>query len=71
MLAEFEHFDEIASATLAGRLLRTQYNLDDGELDELLAFRTDDVGSLAWMGHAVEIATGLCGARERREMPDG
>jgi hypothetical protein len=72
MIAGLDDFDVIASAsaTLAGCLLRLQYNLTDDELDQLLAIRADDVESSAWMTTVVEIATGHYGRRVGSEVRD-
>jgi hypothetical protein len=65
MLAGADHADDVvsAAATLAGCLLRLQYDLDDNDLDQLLAFRVDSPESIGWVSRVVEIATGKFGRR--------
>ena len=57
--------DAVASVTasLAASLLRMSYDLDEGDLDQLLAFRSDVAGSTDWMVNVVEIATGRHGVK--------
>jgi len=50
-------------ATLAATILRLHYDLGDGELDGLLAFRRSDPGSMGWMVAVIDLATGLSGVR--------
>jgi hypothetical protein len=50
-------------ATLAAYLLKWHYDLDDRELDHLLAFRVGDPDSLAWVRQVVAIATGGSGPK--------
>jgi len=65
MIGGLDGFGEVACvvATLAGYLLRRNYELVDDELDELLAFMPDDVMSFAWISIVVDIATGRYGRR--------
>ncbi len=65
MLADVDGFPETASvvATLAGIMLRMNYDLVDEELDQVLAYRVDDTTSAAWVGTVVDIATGRRGRR--------
>jgi hypothetical protein len=52
-----------AVASLAAYLLRWHYDLDDQELDQLLAFRRADERSLDWMQELFAIATGRSGPK--------
>lgn len=72
MLADADGFMQTASivATIAGILLRMNYDLVDDELDQILAYRADDPTSAAWVGTVVEIAMGRHG-RAGNEVTDG
>lgn len=52
-----------AVATLAAELLCYHYDLADGELDQMLAFRPADSSSFDWARQTVEIATGRSGPK--------
>jgi hypothetical protein len=56
----------VAVASLAAYLLGQQYDLVDGELDQLLAFRPDDPTSAEWVERVMEIATGNSGPKAGR-----
>lgn len=50
-------------ATLGAHLLRRQYDLDDQDLDGLLAWRPSDPASMEWIPMIVSIAAGNHGVR--------
>jgi hypothetical protein len=52
-----------AAASLAAYLLAWHYDLADPELDQLLAFRADNEGSLTWLREVFAIATGQSGPK--------
>ena len=57
-------FDRLAAtATLAAELLCFHYELDDDDLDELLAYRQGMPESMGWIGRVIEIATGQNGPK--------
>jgi hypothetical protein len=53
----------VAVATIAALMLQHQYELDDGDLDQLLAYRVGDEASKAWFGQVMHVATGLSGPK--------
>jgi hypothetical protein len=53
----------VAIASLAAYLLRWHYELNDDDLDQLLAFRCADESSLNWMREVFAIATGRSGPK--------
>ena len=53
----------VAIASLAAHLLRWHYDLEDSELDQLLAFRRADERSIEWMKEISAIATGHSGPK--------
>jgi hypothetical protein len=60
-------FEQVCGvATLAAWLLRWHYELDDADLDQLLAFRRSDERSLQWMRDVMAIATGQSGPKAWR-----
>jgi hypothetical protein len=52
-----------AVATLGAHLLQWHYDLDDRELDQILAFRVADERSLDWLKQIVAVATGRSGPK--------
>ena len=67
-ISECERLDEqvTAIATLAAELLLYHYDLDDSELDQLLAYRVHDEASTSWFSEVVSIATGRSGPKRSR-----
>ena len=65
LISETEGFLEqiLGIATLGARLLQSNYNLTDADLDQLLAYRRDDAASIAWGAAVIEIATGRSGPK--------
>ena len=55
-----------AVATLAAYLLQQHYELDDGDLDQLLHFRVGDEESQAWVREVMAVATGHSGPKAVR-----
>jgi hypothetical protein len=55
------------AATLGAHLVTLSYELDDGDLDKLFAFRRGDPSSWDWAHHVMDAATGLRGARSFRD----
>jgi hypothetical protein len=64
-LSDADDLDQqvIGVASLAAYMLRWNYDLDDAELDQLLAFRCSDPASLQWMRDTIAIATGQSGPK--------
>jgi hypothetical protein len=70
LISELNEPTEIVSglATLAGCLLRLNYDLTEEDLDTLLAFDPDDAESMAWFAGVIETATGIRGRRSGKEL---
>ena len=64
-ISDVEDLDAVISAvaTLAARLLLYHYDLGDGDLDRLLAYRIGDPASLEWTRTVFETATGAGGKK--------
>jgi hypothetical protein len=60
----------LAVATVAEYLLCWHYDLSDGELDTILAYRPGDPTSLAWVTAVGEIATGRSGPKVGSDIDD-
>ncbi len=60
----------VAVASLAAYLLQWHYELDDDDLDSLLAYRVADEESRAWFNRVMEVATGRSGPKVRRAGDD-
>ena len=65
ILADTESLiDEVSAvASLAAYLLLKQYDLTDGELDQILAYRSTDPASLDWTKTVIRVATGRSGPK--------
>ena len=56
----------VGLCTLAAYLLQWHYELADGDLDGLLAFRAADPASAKWTETVIEVATGQSGPKVSR-----
>jgi hypothetical protein len=52
-----------ATASIAAVMLQWHYELDDSELDRLLAFRIGDESSADWPSAVIDVATGRSGPK--------
>ena len=53
----------VAVASLAAHLLTFNYELQDDDLDQLLAYRAADPASAEWVRDVIDIATGASGPK--------
>jgi hypothetical protein len=59
-----------AAASIAAIMLQHHYELDDAELDRLLAFRIGDEASADWGTQVISVATGRSGPKVGRGIGD-